>query len=54
MGGGNWFYLTPGIAAQIGKGINVQAEVKVPLYRSLANKQLDSSAIFQFGVSRAF
>lgn len=54
VGGGNWLYITPGIAAQIGKGINVQAEVKMPLYRSLANKQLDSSAIFQFGVSRAF
>ncbi|MGH9330939.1 MAG: hypothetical protein ACRD09_10880 [Vicinamibacterales bacterium] len=54
VGGGNWLYLTPGIAAQIGKGINVQAEVKLPVYRSLANKQLDSSAIFQFGVSRAF
>jgi hypothetical protein len=54
VGGGNWLYLTPGIAAQIGKGINVQAEVKLPIYRSLANKQLDSSAICQFGVSRAF
>jgi hypothetical protein len=54
VGGGNWLYLTPGIAAQIGKGINVQAEVKIPVYRSLANKQLDSSAIFQFGISRAF
>jgi hypothetical protein len=32
----------------------VQVEVKVPLYRSLANKQLDSPAIFQFGVSRSF
>lgn len=32
----------------------VQAEVKVPVYRSLANRQLDSSAIFQFGFSRAF
>ena len=38
----------------VGKGINVQAEVKVPLYRSLANKQLDSQAILQFGISRAF
>lgn len=54
VGGGNWLYLTPGIAAQIGKGINVQAEIKVPVYRSLANRQLDSRAIFQFGVSRAF
>jgi hypothetical protein len=54
VGGGNWLYLTPGVAVQVGKGVNVQAEVKLPVYRSLANKQLDSSAIFQFGVSRAF
>ena len=54
VGGGNWLYVTPGVAAQIGKGINVQAEVKIPVYRSLANKQLDSSAILQFGISRAF
>ncbi len=54
VGGGNWLYLTPGIAAQLGKGINVQAEVKVPVYRSLANTQLDSRAVFQFGISRAF
>ncbi len=54
VGGGNWVYLSPGVAAQVGKGINVQAEVKLPIHRSLANKQLDSSAIFQFGVSRSF
>lgn len=54
VGGGNWLYLTPGVAAQIGKGINVQAEVKLPVYRSLANRQLDSRAVLQFGISRAF
>ena len=54
VGGGNWIYVTPGIAAQIGKGINVQAEVKFPIHRALANRQLDSRAIFQFGVSRSF
>jgi hypothetical protein len=54
VGGGNWLYVTPGIAAQIGKGVNVQLEIKVPLHRALANKQLDSPAIFQFGVSRGF
>ena len=54
VGGGNWLYATPGVALQVGKGITAQAEVKVPVYRSLANKQLDSSAIFQFGISRAF
>ena len=54
VGGGNWLYLTPGAAVQVGKGVTVQAEVKLPIYRSLANTQLDSSAIFQFGISRAF
>jgi hypothetical protein len=54
VGGGNWLYATPGIGALVGKGINVQAEVKLPLHRSLSNKQLDSPAIFQFGISRAF
>ena len=54
VGGGNWLYASPGVAVMIGKGINVQAEVKLPVHRSLANRQLDSAAIFQFGVSRAF
>lgn len=54
VGGGDWMHFSPGIAAQVGKGIQVQAEVKLPIYRSLANKQLDSSAIFQFGVNRSF
>lgn len=54
VGGGNWLYATPGVGILIGKGINVQAEVKLPLYRSLANRQLDSRAIVQFGVSRTF
>ena len=54
VGGGNWLYATPGVAVQVSKGTNVQAEVKLPVYRSLDNRQLDSSAVFQFGVSRAF
>jgi hypothetical protein len=54
VGGGHWLYLTPGIAVQIGKGLNLQGEVKLPVYRSLSNRQLDSSAIFQFGFSRSF
>lgn len=54
VGGGNWLYFTPGAGVMIGKGINVQADVKVPIYRQLANRQLDSRAIFQFGVSRSF
>jgi hypothetical protein len=54
VGGGNWMYFTSGVGVLVGKGVNVQAEIKVPLYRSLSNKQLDSGAIFQFGISRTF
>lgn len=54
VGGGDWLYASPGLALLIGKGINLQTEVKVPVYRRLANRQLDSKAIFQFGVSRVF
>jgi hypothetical protein len=54
VGGGHWIYASPGLGVMIGKGISVQAEVKVPIYRQLANRQLDSRAIFQFGLSRSF
>jgi hypothetical protein len=54
VGGGNWVYLTPGIGVMVGKGLNVQVDVKLPVYRQLANRQLDSSAIFQLGLSRSF
>ena len=54
VGGGDWVYLTPGVSVQAGKGFSLQAEVKLPVHRSLANHQLDSRAIWQFGVSRAF
>jgi DNA-binding transcriptional MerR regulator len=54
VGGGDWLYLTPGVSVQAGRGFSVQAEVKLPAYRSLANHQLDSRAIWQFGVSRVF
>lgn len=52
VGGGDWLYLTPGVTAQVGGGVSVQAEVKLPIHRSLANQQLDSPAVFQFGISR--
>jgi hypothetical protein len=42
------------IAVLAGKGINVQAEVKLPAYRNLPNRQLDSRATFQVGLSRSF
>lgn len=54
VGGGDWLYATPGIAVMVGKGVNVQADVKIPVRRQLANRQLDSRAIFQFGISRSF
>jgi hypothetical protein len=54
VGGGDWLYVTPGIGVLLGKGVNAQLEVKLPVYRSLANKQLDSPAIFQFGFTRGF
>ncbi len=54
VGGGDWVYVTPGVAVLLGKGVQVQAEVKRPIYRALANKQLDSSTVVQFGISRAF
>jgi hypothetical protein len=54
VGGGNWIYVTPGAAAQIGKGFSIQAEVKLPVHRALSNRQLDSRAIFQAGISRSF
>ena len=53
-GGGHWLYVTPGLAVQVANGVSVQAELKLPVYRALANKQLDSAAIFQFGISRRF
>lgn len=54
VGGGHWLYVSPGAAVMVGKGINVQGELKVPVYRHLANRQLDSRVILQLGVSRAF
>jgi hypothetical protein len=54
VGGGDWLYVTPGVVVLLGKGVNAQFEVKLPIHRSLANKQLDSPAIFQFGITRGF
>ena len=54
VGGGDWLYASPGLAVIVAKNINVQAEVKLPLYRNLANRQLDSRAIVQIGISRTF
>ena len=54
VGGGNWLYLAPAAAVAVGH-VTIQAEIKLPLYRDLANRQLDSSRSFQIGaVWRAF
>ena len=51
---GNWIYVTLGVDVQIGNGMNIQAEVKLPVHRALANRQLDSTGVLQFGISRSF
>jgi hypothetical protein len=50
VGGGHWLYLTPAAAVTLGK-VTVQSEIKFPLYRNLANRQLDSAWSFQAGVA---
>lgn len=54
VGGGHWLYASPGVAVMVGRGVNIQVDVKLPVYRQLANRQLDSRAILQIGVSRSF
>ena len=53
VGGGDWLSLSPGVALQLGK-FTVQTEFRLPLYRDLANRQLDSARVFQLGVIRTF
>ena len=53
VGGGDWVTIAPAVAAAFGTW-TVQAEVKVPLWRSLANRQLDSSRTIQVGLVKAF
>jgi hypothetical protein len=49
VGGGNWLYVAPAVALALGK-VTMQAEIKVPVYRDLANRQLDASRSVQIGV----
>jgi hypothetical protein len=49
VGGGNWLYVAPAVALALGK-VTVQAEIKVPVYRDLANRQLDAARSVQVGV----
>ena len=49
VGGGDWIYFAPAAALSLGP-ITVQAEFRLPLHRSLDNRQLDSSHVFQIGM----
>ncbi len=53
VGGGDWLSLAAGAAVQRGPS-SVQFEIKAPVRRALANRQLDSSAVFQVGFTRVF
>ena len=48
VGGGNWLNLAPALAWGLGD-VTVQGEIRVPLYRNLSNRQLDSAFGFQVG-----
>lgn len=49
VGGGDWVYFAPAAALSFGP-ITVQTEFRLPLYRALDNRQLDSSHVFQIGM----
>jgi hypothetical protein len=49
VGGGNWIYVSPAVAVAAGP-LTFQAEIKLPVHRSLANRQLDSARSFQLGI----
>jgi len=49
VGGGNWIYVSPAVALAAGP-VTFQAEIKFPVYRSLANRQLDSARSLQLGL----
>jgi hypothetical protein len=53
VGGGDWIAFAPAVAIGIGES-TLQAELRLPLYRALANRQLDSSWLMQLGVTHRF
>ena len=52
VGGGDWLNVAPAVALSLG-AVTVQAELKVPVYRNLSNRQLDASSAFQIGAAWA-
>lgn len=53
VGGGDWLTLAPALAAGFGT-LTVQAELRLPVWRSLDNRQLDSARVLQLGLVKAF
>ena len=53
VGGGDWIHVAPALAISFGK-FTAQAEIRVPIVRSLANRQLDAAYGLQIGLVRAF
>lgn len=53
VGGGDWITIAPALAAGF-ESVTVQAELRLPLWRSLDNRQLDSARVWQVGVVKAF
>lgn len=49
VGGGDWISVAPAVAWALGS-VTLQAEVRIPVYRSLANRQLDAARTVQVGV----
>ena len=50
VGGGDWLMFAPSVAVTMATSITLQGEARIPLFRSLDNRQLDSSRSFQFGI----
>lgn len=50
VGGGDWLAVAPAASWTFGKAVTLQAELKIPVYRSLDNRQLDSARTFQVGI----
>jgi hypothetical protein len=49
VGGGDWLSIAPAVSFTLGT-LTLQSEIKIPVYRSLANRQLDAPFTFQAGV----
>ncbi len=53
VGGGDWITVTPAVAWGF-LGFTAQGELKIPVWRSLDNRQLDAESVLQLGIVRRF